>query len=368
MIIQLDEAKRTLVALDADVKELGNALKIESLKEKLAELEDRSSSPEFWSDQAKSGKILQEIKRLRDTIEEYDQLVKKHNDTLELCEIAIEENDESFTDDILASVKEIEEQEEKMRIEVLLCGEYDSNNAIVSFHPGAGGTEAQDWAQMLYRMYTRWGEKRGFNVKLIDWLDGDEAGIKSATIMVEGTNAYGYLKSENGVHRLVRVSPFDASGRRQTSFASVEVMPEFTDDGSIEIREEDLEITTHKSSGAGGQHINKTESAVRVTHIPTGIVVGCQTERSQLQNKETAIKMLKSKLMEIKQREQLDRIEDIQGVKTKIEWGAQIRSYVFMPYTLAKDTRTSYEEVNISSVMDGNIDGFINAYLKANAK
>ena len=368
MIIQLDEAKRTLVALDADVKELGNALKIESLKEKLAELEDRSSSPEFWADQAKSGKILQEIKRLRDTIEEYDALVKKHIDTLELCEIAIEENDESFTDDILEAVKEIEAEEERMRIEVLLSGEYDGNNAIVSFHPGAGGTEAQDWAQMLYRMYTRWGEKRGFNVKLLDWLDGDEAGIKSATIMVEGTNAYGYLKSENGVHRLVRVSPFDASGRRQTSFASVEVMPEFTDDGSIEVREEDLEITTHKSSGAGGQHINKTESAVRVTHIPTGIVVGCQTERSQLQNKETAIKMLKSKLMEIKQREQLDRIEDIQGIKTKIEWGAQIRSYVFMPYTLAKDTRTGYEEVNISSVMDGNIDGFINAYLKANSK
>ena len=368
MIIQLDEAKRTLVALDTEVKELGNALKIESLKEKLAELEDRSGSPEFWADQAKSGKILQEIKRLRDTIEEYDALVQKHTDTLDLCEIAIEENDESFTDDILAAVKEIEEEKERMRIEVLLCGEYDSNNAIVSFHPGAGGTEAQDWAQMLYRMYTRWGEKRGFTVKLLDWLDGDEAGIKSATIMVEGTNAYGYLKSENGVHRLVRVSPFDASGRRQTSFASVEVMPEFTDDGSIEIREEDLEITTHKSSGAGGQHINKTESAVRVTHIPTGIVVGCQTERSQLQNKETAIKMLKSKLMEIKQREQLDRIEDIQGVKTKIEWGAQIRSYVFMPYTLAKDTRTGYEEVNISSVMDGNIDGFINAYLKANAK
>ena len=368
MIIQLDEAKRTLTALEADVKELGNALKIESLKEKLAELEDRSSSPEFWADQSKSGKILQEIKRLRDTIEEYDGLVKKHSDTFELCEIAIEENDESFTEDILAAVQEIEEQEERMRIEVLLCGEYDGNNAILSLHPGAGGTEAQDWAQMLYRMYTRWGEKRGFNVKLIDWLDGDEAGIKSATIMVEGTNAYGYLKSENGVHRLVRVSPFDASGRRQTSFASVEVMPEFTDDGSIEIREEDLEITTHKSSGAGGQHINKTESAVRITHIPTGIVVGCQTERSQLQNKETALKMLKSKLMEIKQREQLDRIEDIQGIKTKIEWGAQIRSYVFMPYTLAKDTRTGYEEVNISSVMDGNIDGFINAYLKANSK
>jgi len=217
-------------------------------------------------------------------------------------------------------------------------------------------------------MYTRWGEAHGFNVKLVDWLDGDEAGIKSATIMVEGINAYGYLKSENGVHRLVRVSPFDASGRRHTSFASVEVMPEFTDDNdTITLRDEDLEITAHRSSGAGGQHINKTDSAIRILHIPTGIVVGCQTERSQLQNKETALRMLKSKLMEIKAREKLERIEDIQGVKTKIEWGAQIRSYVFMPYTLAKDTRTGYEDANINAVMDGEIDGFINAYLKANA-
>ena len=250
----------------------------------------------------------------------------------------------------------------------MLTGEYDANNAILSFHPGAGGTEAQDWAQMLYRMYTRWGETHGYNVKLIDWLDGEEAGIKSATIMIEGLNAYGFLKSENGVHRLVRVSPFDSSGRRHTSFASVEVMPEFTDDGSIEIKEEDLEITAHRSSGAGGQHINKTDSAIRIVHIPTGIVVGCQTERSQLQNKETALKMLKSKLAEIKEREKLEKIEDIQGVKTNIEWGAQIRSYVFMPYTLVKDARTGYEDGNIQAVMDGRIDGFIDAYLKMNAK
>ena len=221
---------------------------------------------------------------------------------------------------------------------------------------------------MLYRMYTRWCERRGFKYKLIDWLDGEEAGLKSATIMVEGVNAYGYLKSENGVHRLVRVSPFDASGRRQTSFASVEVMPEFEDDGKIVINEDELEITAHRSSGAGGQHINKTDSAIRILHIPTGIVVGCQTERSQLQNKETAMKMLKSKLMEIKAQEKLEKIEDIKGVKTKIEWGSQIRSYVFMPYTLAKDTRTGYEDGNINAVMDGEIDGFINAYLKMNAK
>ena len=281
--------------------------------------------------------------------------------------MAIEENDESVVDEVVAEVAAIKKEEERQRIEILLSGEYDRNNAILSFHPGAGGTEAQDWALMLYRMYTRWGEKHGYNVKLIDWLDGEEAGLKSATIMIEGINAYGYLKSENGVHRLVRVSPFDSSGRRHTSFASVEVMPEFEDDNSIEIKEEDLEITAHRSSGAGGQHINKTDSAIRILHIPTGIVVGCQTERSQLQNKETAMKMLKSKLMEIKEREKLEKIDDIKGVKTNIEWGAQIRSYVFMPYTLAKDTRTGYEDGNIQAVMDGEIDGFINAYLKMNA-
>ena len=284
-----------------------------------------------------------------------------------LTEMAIEEEDLSVTDEVLDSVKDIERRAEQMRIETLLSGEYDANNAIVSFHPGAGGTEAQDWALMLYRMYTRWAEKHGYHVKLIDWLDGEEAGLKSATILVEGRNAYGYLKGESGVHRLVRVSPFDASGRRQTSFASVEVMPEFEDDGSIEIREEDLEITAHRSSGAGGQHINKTDSAIRIRHIPTGIVVGCQTERSQLQNKETALKMLKAKLLEIKEREKLDRIEDIKGVKTNIEWGSQIRSYVFMPYTLAKDARTGYENGNIAAVMDGDLDGFMNAYLKMNA-
>ena len=282
--------------------------------------------------------------------------------------MAIEENDESCVAEVQSELREIRAEEEARRIEALLSGEYDRNNAILSFHPGAGGTEAQDWALMLYRLYTRWGERHGYTVKLIDWLDGEEAGIKSATITIEGENAYGYLKSENGVHRLVRVSPFDASGRRQTSFASVEVMPEFEDDGKIELKDEDLEITAHRSSGAGGQHINKTDSAIRIVHKPTGIVVGCQTERSQLQNKETALRMLRSKLMEIKAREKLDKIEDIQGTKTNIEWGAQIRSYVFMPYTLVKDTRTGYEDGNIIAVMDGEIDGFINAYLKMNAK
>jgi len=367
LIIVLEEAKHKLTAFRENIAELGAALRIEELAAKADELEATTQDPAFWNDQQNSGKVLQEIKRLRAKIEAFEALDTKLEDTIVLVEMALEENDESMTDEILSEVASIEAEEERQRIEVLLSGEYDKNNAIISFHPGAGGTEAQDWALMLYRMYTRWGEKHGYNVKLIDWLDGEEAGIKSATIMIEGENAYGYLKSENGVHRLVRVSPFDGSGRRHTSFASVEVMPEFEDDNTIEIREEDLEITAHRSSGAGGQHVNKTDSAIRIVHLPTGIVVGCQTERSQLQNKETAMKMLKSKLMEIKQREKLEKIDDIKGVKTNIEWGAQIRSYVFMPYTLAKDTRTGYEDGNIQAVMDGEIDGFINAYLKANA-
>ncbi len=367
MIIALEDAKYTLSNFDEKLVELGAALRINDLKNEAEELEKLTLDPNFWSDSDNSGKILRNIKQLKSKIEAYEKLVQKVEDTLVLCEMAIEENDESLVDEIVNDVADIEKEEERQRIEILLSGEYDRNNAILSFHPGAGGTEAQDWALMLYRMYTRWGEKHGYNVKLIDWLDGEEAGLKSATIMVEGINAYGYLKSENGVHRLVRVSPFDSSGRRHTSFASVEVMPEFEDDNTIEIRDEDLEITAHRSSGAGGQHINKTDSAIRILHIPTGIVVGCQTERSQLQNKETAMKMLKSKLMEIKQREKLEKIDDIKGVKTNIEWGAQIRSYVFMPYTLAKDTRTGYEDGNIQSVMDGEIDGFINAYLKMNA-
>lgn len=367
MIIALEEAKYKLENFRKDVAELGSALRIDDLRKKAAELDKITSDPEFWNNQENSGKVLKEVKRIKEKITKYEALENKLEDTITLAELAIEENDESLVGEVEADVKAIEEEEEKQRIEILLSGEYDQNNAIVSFHPGAGGTEAQDWAQMLYRMYTRWGERHGYNVKLIDWLDGEEAGLKSATILIEGENAYGYLKGENGVHRLVRVSPFDASGRRHTSFASVEVMPEFDDDNSIEIKDEDLEITAHRSSGAGGQHINKTDSAIRITHIPTGIVVGCQTERSQLQNKETAMKMLKSKLMEIKQREKLEKIEDIKGVKTNIEWGAQIRSYVFMPYTLAKDTRTGYEDGNIQAVMDGEIDGFINAYLKMNA-
>lgn len=353
--------------MKGDLEDLGSALKIDRLRDEAEELEQKTLVPNFWDDTENSGKILRELKRIKSTIEEYAELKRSLEDAMTLADMGIEENDESVTDEVIAEVEKIRAGEERMRLETLLSGEYDACNAIVSLHPGAGGTEAQDWASMLYRMYTRWAEKHGFAVKLLDWLDGDEAGLKSATMLVEGTNAYGYLKSEHGVHRLVRISPFDASGRRHTSFASVEVTPELDDSVDIEIRDEDLEITAHRSSGAGGQHINKTDSAIRIVHKPTGIVVGCQTERSQLQNKETAMRMLKSKLAEIKARENLDRIEDIRGEKSNIEWGSQIRSYVFMPYTLAKDSRTGYEDSNISAVMDGEIDGFINAFLKSKA-
>ena len=368
MIVALENAKRDLLALEDEVKELGNSLNIEAVRENVARMEETTQDSEFWNDTEKSTKVLRQIKNGKDKIEAYDSLVSRLEDAIVLADMGIEENDESCVPDVEAELDFVRKESERQRIEILLSGQYDRNNAIVSFHPGAGGTEAQDWASMLYRMITRWAEKKGFNVKLLDWLDGEEAGLKSASILVEGENAYGYLKSENGVHRLVRVSPFDAAGRRHTSFASVEVLPEFDDENDdIVIRPEDLEVTAHRSSGAGGQHINKTDSAIRIVHIPTGIVVGCQTERSQLQNKETAMKMLKSKLMEIKIRENLERIEDIQGNKTNIEWGAQIRSYVFMPYTLAKDTRTGFENGNIDAVMDGDIDGFINAYLKMNS-
>ena len=367
MIVELEDAKQKLVALRTNVKELHSALRIEALAGEAEELEQHTLNPNFWGDTARSSKILQEIKQKKDTIEEYESLSARLEDAIALCEMAIEESDESCVEEVLSELEGVAETAEEMRISTLLSGEYDRNNAIVSFHPGAGGTEAQDWAQMLYRMITRYVDKHKFTYKLLDWIDGDEAGLKSATIMVEGVNAYGFLKSENGVHRLVRVSPFDAAGRRQTSFASIEVMPEFSEVDQVVIRPEDIEVTAHRSSGAGGQHISKTDSAIRIVHKPTGIVVGCQTERSQMQNKEYAMKMLKSKLMEIKLRERLDTIEEIQGNKVNIEWGSQIRSYVFMPYTLAKDTRTGYEDGNIDSVMDGNIDGFINAYLKLNA-
>jgi len=365
MIVALEEAKYKLLNMRPVIEELGHALRIEELKEALPDLEDKTLDPAFWNDQENSSKVLQQIKQHKDTISNYEDLAARLEDTIALAELAIEENDEDSLPEVESELEAITAAEEKARISVLLSGEYDKNNAIISFHPGAGGTEAQDWAMMLYRMITRYCDRMGFKVKLTDWLDGDEAGIKSATIFVEGINAYGYLKSENGVHRLVRVSPFDAQGRRHTSFASIEVMPEFDKLDDVVIRDEDYDFIAFHSSGAGGQNVNKVSSAVRLVHHATGIVVTCQTERSQLQNKETAMMMLKSKLMEIKIRERLDTIDEIKGNKTNIEWGNQIRSYVFMPYTLAKDTRTGYETGNIQSVMDGEIDGFVNAYLKS---
>ena len=364
-MIILDNYRVKLMEIEGRIKELSNAMRIEAIKAKLAEFETITVDPDFWNDMERSQKILVEQKRQKDVLENYTKVVSLHEDTTTLVELAMEECDEDTENEIVTMTEELEKTIERLTMETLLDGEYDKSNAILTFHAGAGGTEAQDWALMLFRMYSRYGEQNGFKVKCLDMLDGDEAGIKSAVLMLEGPNAYGYMKSESGVHRLVRVSPFDASGRRQTSFASVEVMPEIEDDKSIEIREEDLEIECHRASGAGGQHVNKTDSAVRIKHIPTGIVTGCQTERSQKQNREMALKMLKSKLLEIKEREHLEKIEDIKGDQMQIAWGSQIRSYVFMPYTLVKDHRTNFEMGNVNAVMDGDLDGFINAYLKS---
>ena len=364
-MVQFDEQRLRLEGSRKDLEDLGDAIGIEALEAEIAELEEKSAAEDFWNDMENSQKVLQQIRKDKNKVESYKALTASFEDTLTLIEMANEEEDLSLLDEIVSDIDTFEKTLEEQRLSTLLTGEYDSKNAILTFHAGAGGTEAMDWAQMLVRMYTHWGEKHGYKVQLIDFLDGEEAGYKSAVLLIEGENVFGYMKGEAGVHRLVRVSPFDASGRRQTSFASVEVMPEIDDDIKIEIREEDLKVDTYRSSGAGGQHVNKTESAIRITHIPTGIVVACQNERSQHQNKEVAMKMLKSKLLEIKEREHLDKIEDIKGVKMEIGFGSQIRDYVFMPYTLAKDKRTGYEYGNIGAVMDGDIDGFINAYLKS---
>ena len=367
-MVILDEVKRRLSELAPEVTDLHDALAIERSRVRLEELEQKSASPEFYDDAAASGAVFAEMGELKDRLEQYAALQTMLEDAETLLEMCAEDDDPALAEEADAAVNSLDAKVEELRLVTLLNGEYDANNAILTFHAGAGGTEAQDWVEMLYRMYTRFAARHNWTVKVLDYLEGDEAGIKSASILVEGHNAYGFLRSENGVHRLVRVSPFDASGRRQTSFASLEVMPVLDDAITVEIKPEDIKMEVFRSSGAGGQHINKTSSAVRLIHIPTGIVVSCQNERSQFQNRDMCMKMLAAKLYQIKEREHLDKISDIKGVQNAIAWGSQIRSYVFMPYTLVKDHRTGFENGNVNGVMDGDLDGFINAYLKMSSK
>ena len=366
-LIEYDAYKQKLRELRPELEKLSEALDIDAARQEAARLEDETAQDGFWNDLVRSQQVQQRLKQLQSKITRQEKLFSSWEDLTTLCEMGQEADDEELLEELKTEFAALEARTEEMRLATLLSGEYDNSNAILQFHPGAGGTEAQDWAQMLYRMYTRWAERHGFAWKTLNYEDGDEAGIKSAAISIEGENAYGLLKSENGVHRLVRVSPFDANARRQTSFAAVEVMPEIEDDESIEIRDEDIEMQVYRASGAGGQHVNKTSSAVRLIHKPTGIVVASQQERSQFQNKDNCMKMLRAKLLELKAQQHAEKISDIKGVQMKIEWGSQIRSYVFMPYTLAKDTRTGYENGNITAVMDGDLDGFINAYLTASA-
>ena len=362
-LIEYDAYKQKLRDLRPELDKLSAALDIESARQEAQRLEDETAQDGFWNDLERSQKVQMRLKQLQNKISRQEKLVSSWEDLTALCEMGQEADDPELLEELKTEYAALEEKVEETRMTTLLSGEYDSSNAILQFHAGAGGTEAQDWAQMLYRMYTRWVERHGFTYKILDYEDGDEAGIKSAAISIEGENAYGLLKSENGVHRLVRVSPFDANARRQTSFAAVEVMPEIENDETIEIRDEDIEMQVYRSSGAGGQHVNKTSSAVRLIHKPTGIVVASQQERSQFQNKDNCMKMLRAKLLELKAQQHAEKISDIKGVQMKIEWGSQIRSYVFMPYQMVKDTRTGYETGNIDNVMDGDLDGFLNAYL-----
>ena len=362
-LIEYDAYKQKLRDLRPELDKLSAALDIESARQEAQRLEDESAQDGIWNDLERSQKVQMRLKQLQNKISRQEKLVSSWEDLTALCEMGQEADDPELLEELKAEYAALEEKVEETRMTTLLSGEYDSSNAILQFHAGAGGTEAQDWAQMLYRMYTRWVERHGFTYKILDYEDGDEAGIKSAAISIEGENAYGLLKSENGVHRLVRVSPFDANARRQTSFAAVEVMPEIENDETIEIRDEDIEMQVYRASGAGGQHVNKTSSAVRLIHKPTGIVVASQQERSQFQNKDNCMKMLRAKLLELKAQQHAEKISDIKGVQMKIEWGSQIRSYVFMPYQMGKDTRTGYETGNIDNVMDGDLDGFLNAYL-----
>ena len=337
---------------------------IDTLESNLKELEAKTMQNDFWNDAENSSKVLKQINSLKGKVEGYKKTENELNNLVEMSELLELEPDDEMAKEVLKGTKALESNIEKLEIKTLLSSKYDNNNAIITIHPGAGGTEAQDWAEMLYRMYSRWASANGYEVKELDYLEGEEAGLKSVTFSVIGEYAYGYLKGEMGVHRLVRISPFDAGGRRHTSFASVEVLPEITEDIQIDINPDDLRIDTYRASGAGGQHINKTSSAVRITHIPTNIVVACQSERSQIQNRETAMRMLKSKLFDLKEKEQKDTIDELKGNQMDIAWGSQIRSYVFCPYTLVKDHRTNYEVGNVQAVMDGDLNGFIDSYLK----
>lgn len=366
-MLQYEELKLKLKECEKPIEDLAEALGLGSMTKEIEELEQQAAQEDFWNDLENSQKVLQRTAMLKGKVEKYTKLRSDYEDAMTLIELADDEEDGSMIEECTQAVENIKNDLDAQTLSTLLTGEYDSKNAILTFHAGAGGTEAQDWAMMLFRMYHRWGERHGFKTTTIDYLDGDEAGLKSATMLIEGENAYGYMKSEMGIHRLVRISPFDASGRRHTSFASLEVMPEIDDSVEVDINPADIKMDVYRASGAGGQKVNKTSSAVRLTHIPTGIVVASQVERSQYQNRDVAMRMLKSKLIEIKERENLEKIEDIKGEQREIAWGSQIRSYVFMPYTLVKDHRTNYENGNINNVMDGDLDGFINAYLKMQA-
>ena len=367
-MITIDELKAKLGGMKTAVDDLRDALSIEASEKRLAELEHQMTMPGFYDDQARSQKIISEMGEVKNKLERFGKLATQYEEVETLLLMIEEENDPSLAAEGEEAVEGVEKAIDELQLMTMLNGEYDHNNAILTFHAGTGGTEAQDWAEMLYRMYTRWAEAHGYSVEVLDVLDGDEAGIKSASMMVKGPNAYGMLKSEHGVHRLVRISPFDANARRQTSFSSLEVMPELDNNINIEINPADIEMQVYRSSGAGGQHINKTSSAVRLIHKPTGIVTSCQTQRSQLQNREYAMEMMKAKLYQIALQQHKDKIDDIKGVQNEIAWGHQIRSYVFMPYTLVKDHRTHYESGNVQAVMDGDLDVFIYAYLKASSR
>ena len=363
-MVELDQYKVNLAEKAQPLREVIESLDLEGKKNRIAELERTMEDTSFWNDADRSAKTMQELKNLKDTVGTCDELLQTYEDIETLIDMAYEEEDADLVEEIGAELSAFNEKLDTIRISTLLSGEYDSENAILTLHAGAGGTESCDWAGMLYRMYTRWAEKKGFTVEVLDYLDGDEAGIKSVTIQVNGPNAYGYLKSEHGVHRLVRISPFNAQAKRQTSFVSCDVMPDIEKDLDIEIRDEDIRIDTYRSSGAGGQHINKTSSAIRITHYPTGIVVQCQNERSQFQNKDKAMQMLKAKLYMLKQQQEMEKASGIRGEVADIAWGHQIRSYVLQPYTLVKDLRTDVETGNVNAVLDGGIDLFINGYLK----